>query len=207
LQFGERGANGMLKAYDTILQSEVSAELAAKSFGSERYRYECACCGEEVLLYAVYSTSMVPYFRHRNGNNSIECDNYLGQYGAISIDPQSRKSNRERLEFYFEKHNKTFSVGLSFSGEEIKFYEEHNVNFEIRSSAAEQAFVTMPINPTNFAPDAPTLIPITKFSFSYFVSTTLNETKRPYEFFKYGNTPVFFKIQGNDVNYKAKLVG
>lgn len=196
----------MRKAYDTILQSEVSADLAAKSGGFEPYRYECACCGEEVYIAAAYSTSMVPHFRHRSGNNDVECKNYLGQYGAISIDSRSRKSNRERVEFYFEKSNKTFSLGLRFSGDEINVYEQHNVVFELRSSAAEQAFFALPINSTNFAPDAPTLIPINKFSFSYFLSNTLNGTKRKYDFFKFGNSPIFFKLQGNDSDYKAKLV-
>lgn len=32
----------MRKAYDTILQSEVSVELAARNGGFEPYRYECA---------------------------------------------------------------------------------------------------------------------------------------------------------------------
>lgn len=196
----------MLKAFDTILQSEVSADLAAKSGGFEPYRYECACCGEEVYVAAAYSTSMVPHFRHRSGNNDVECENYLGQYGTISIDSRSRKSNRERAEFYFEKSNKIFSLGLRFSGDEINAYEQHNVVFELRSSAAEQAFFTLPINNTNFAPDAPTLIPINRFSFSYFLSNTLNGTKRKYDFFKSGNTPIFFKLQGNDSDYKAKLV-
>jgi len=196
----------MRKAYDTILQSEVSADLAAKSGGYEPYRYECACCGEEVCVAAAYSTSMVPHFRHRSGNNDVECENYLGQYGAISIESRSRKSNRERVEFYFENSNKTFSLGLRFSGDEINAYEQHNVVFELRSSAAEQVFFTLPINNTNFAPDAPTLIPINEFSFSYFLSNTLNGTKRKYDFFKSGNTPTFFKLQGNDSDYKAKLV-
>lgn len=196
----------MLKAYDTILQSEVSAYLAAKSGGFEPYRYECACCGEEVYVAAANSTSMVPHFRHRSGNNDVECENYLGQYGAISIDSRSRKSNRERAEFYFEKSNKIFCLGLRFSDDEINAYEQHNVVFELRSSAAEQAFFTLPINNTNFTPDAPTLIPINKFSFSYFLSNTLNGTKRKYDFFKSDKTPIFFKLQGNDSDYKAKLV-
>lgn len=196
----------MLKAYDTILQSELSADLAAKSGGFEPYRYECAYCGEEVYVAAAYSTSMVPHFRHRSGNNYVECENYLGQYGAISIDPRSRKSNRERVEFYFVKSYKTFSLGLSFSGDEINAYEQNNVVFELRTSAAEQAFFTLPINNKNFAPDAPTLITINRYAFSYFLSNTLNGTKRKYDFFKFGNTPTFFKLQGKDSDYKAKLV-
>ena len=172
----------MRKAYDTILQAEVSADLVAKNGGFEPYRYECSCCGD------------------------VECENYLGQYGVISIDSRSRKSNRERAEFYFEKSNKTFCLGLRFSSDEINAYEQQNVIFELRSSATEQAFFTLPINNTNFAPDAPTLIPINKFSYSYFLSNTLNGTKRRYDIFKSGNTPIFFKLQGNDSDYNAKLV-
>lgn len=196
----------MRKAYDTILQSEVSANLAAQNGDFEPYRYECACCGEEVYIAAAYSTSIVPHFRHRNGNNDVECENYLGKYGAISVDPQSRKSNRERVEFYFEKNTKTFSLGLRFSGEEINAYEQHNVVFELRSSFSEQPFFTLPINNTNFAPETPTLIPLNKYSFSYFLSNTLNGTRRKYDFFKSVNIPVFLKLLGNDSNYKAKLV-
>lgn len=196
----------MRKAYDTILQSEVSANLVAKSGGFEPYRYECACCGEEVYIAAAHSTSMVPHFRHRSGNNGVECEKYLGKYGAISIDSCSRKSNRERVDFYFEKNTKIFSLGLRFSDDEIKAYEQYNVFFELRSSAAEQTFFTLPINSMNFVPEVPTLIHINKFSFSYFLSNTLNGTKRKYDFFKSDNKPVFFKLLGNDSDYKAKLV-
>ena len=69
----------MQKAYDTFLQSEVSASLAAKAGSFEPYRYECAHCGEEVRLAAVGSISMVPHFRHRSGNSDVECELYLGQ--------------------------------------------------------------------------------------------------------------------------------
>ncbi|HVI41688.1 MAG TPA: hypothetical protein VM577_13630 [Anaerovoracaceae bacterium] len=144
--------------------------------------------------------------RHRSGNNDVECENYLGQHGLISIDSHSRKSNRERAEFYFEKSNKTFSLGLRFSSNEINAYEQHNVAFELRSSAAEQAFFTLQINNTNFAPDVPTMISLNKFGFSYFLSNSLNGTKRKYDFFKSGNAPTFFKLYGYDSDFKAKLV-
>lgn len=196
----------MRKAYDTVLQSEVSAVLAAQSGGFEPYRYECACCGEEVYVAASYSTSMVPHFRHRNGNNDVACENYLGQYGAISIDSRSRKSNRERVEFYFENSNKNFCLGLRFSIDEIQGYEQRNVNFELRTNASALPFYTLAINNIHFAPDVPTMIHLNNFSFCYYLSNTLNGTKRKYGFFKFGNTPTFFKLQGNDSNFKAKLV-
>lgn len=40
----------MRMAYDTIPQSEVSAELAAQNSGFEPYRYECICCGGKCSL-------------------------------------------------------------------------------------------------------------------------------------------------------------
>lgn len=196
----------MRKAYDTILQSEVSAVLAAQSGGFEPYRYECACCGEEVYIAAPYSISMVPHFRHRSGNNDVACENYLGQYGAISIDSRSRKSNRERVEFYFENSNKKFCLGLRFSADEIQGYEQQNVDFELRTNTSALPFYTLPINNIHFAPDVPTLISLNNFSFCYYLSNTLNGIRRKYEFFKFGNTPTFFKLQGNDSDFRAKLV-
>lgn len=198
----------MRKAYDTVLQSEVSAVLATSSGGFEPYRYECACCGEEVYVAAAYSSSMVPHFRHRSGNNNVECENYLGQYGTISTDSRSRKSKSERAEFYFDKSTKMFSLGLRLSDDEINAYEQLTTTFELRASAQEQAFFTLLINNRNFVPDAPTMNPIEKFSHSYFLSNTLNGINRKYEVFKLNgnNRPTFFKIQGNDSNYKAKLV-
>lgn len=198
----------MRKAFDTFLLSEVSAELAAKSGGLEPYRYECAHCGEEVRLTAINSISMVPHFRHLNGNNDVECENYMGQYGAISTDFSSRKSKNERAEFYFDNSTKLFYLGLRFSDDEIAAYEQLTTTFELRASAQEQAFFTLRINGRNFSPDVPTMIPIQKFSYNYFLSNTAYGINRKYEIFKNSssNAPTFFKIQGNDNDYKAKLV-
>lgn len=196
----------MRKAYDTFLQSEVSADLAAQSGGLEQYRYECAHCGEEVRLAAAGSVSMVAHFRHRSGNNDVDCEKYLGQYGAISIDSRSRKSRNERAEFYFDSIFKMFFLGLSFSDNEITAYEENSAKFEVRASSHEQAFSTLRISNLNFTPDTPRMIPIERFSYSYFLSNTLNNVKRRYDFFKKDGLPTFFKIQGNDTEYRAKLV-
>lgn len=196
----------MHKAYDTILQSEVSAVLAARNGGFEPYRYECACCGEEVYVAAAQSTRMVAHFRHRSGNNDVECENYLGQYGVINIDSRSRRSKRERVEFYFDNRNKNFRLGLRFNSNEIKSYEQRNVDFEIRTMDSEVPLYTLPINSINFAPDVLTLISLTSFSYNYYLSNTLNGIKRKHGFLKSGNTPTFFKVQGNDNDFKAKLV-
>lgn len=197
----------MHKAYDTILQSEVSAVLAAQNGGFEPYRYECACCGEEVYIAAAYSTRREVHFRHRNGNNDVECENYLGQYGAISTDSRSRRSKRERVEFYFDNRSKTFSLGLRFSADEIQNYERENVDFEIRTKDSAIPFYSLSINSSHFAPDVPTLIALNNFSFSYYLSNTLSGIKWKYDFIKPGNsTPSFFKLQGSDSDFKAKLV-
>jgi len=196
----------MHKAYDTILQSEVSAELAAQNGGLEPYRYECACCGEEVFVAAPYSTRMVAHFRHRSGNNDVECENYLGQYGAISTDSSSRRNNRERAEFYYDSASKTFNLALRFSESEIKGYEQQSVDFELRTKDSDTPFRVLKINSMNFSPDVPTLIPLNNFSFSYYLSNTLNGVKRKYVFLNRDNTPTFFKISGNDNDFKAKLI-
>ncbi len=197
----------MHKAYDTILQSEVSAVLVAKNGGLEPYRYECACCGEEVYIAAAYSTRREAHFRHRHGNNDVECENYLGQYGAISIDSRSRRSTRERVDFYFDNRNKTFSIGLRFSADEIQSYEQEKVDFEIRTKDSDVPFYSLSINSSHFSPDVPTHITLNNFSFSYYLSNTLSGIKRKYDFIKPGHSiPTFFKLQGNDSDFKAKLV-
>ena len=56
----------MYKAYDTILQAEVSAVLAAQNGKSEPYRYECLCCGEEVYIAAASN-----WYPQEDNNESI----------------------------------------------------------------------------------------------------------------------------------------
>jgi len=198
----------MRKAYDTFLQSEVSSDLAAKSGGLEPYRYECSHCGEEVRLAAMGSISMVPHFRHRSGNNDIECEKYLGQYGAINLDSSSRKSKSERIEFYFDNTTRMFYLGLCFSNDEIMAYEQEVATFELRTFTQEQAFFSLCINNRNFDPDVPRMIPIERFSYNYITSNTFTGMRRKYELFKRidNGIPTFFKMQGNDSDFKAKLV-
>lgn len=198
----------MHKAYDTILQSEVSAVLAAQSSGFEPYRYECSCCGEEVYVAAAYSTKQVAHFRHRSGNNDIGCEYYLGQYGALSTDARSRKSKSERAEFYFDSNTKMFYLGLRFSEDEISAYEQFSAVFELRVASQTQPFYTVQINGRNFAADMQRLIPLDKFSYTYYLSNTLNGVNRKYEMFNRvtNNAATFFKMQVNDNGYRARLV-
>ncbi len=202
----------MHKAYDTILQSEVEAIFAAKSAGFEPYRYTCACCGEEVHICAADSIAQVAHFRHRSGNNDAECDEYLGNNSAISIALHSRRSNCERVEIYYSNITKTFSLGVRFSLNEIDYYEQNNIDFEIRTKDSAYPFYTLPINKVYFTPDISLMIQLTDFSYNYCISNTLTHSLRKYEFFKKGRqgyvSPSFFKIQGcnDDNNYNAKLV-
>lgn len=194
----------MRKAYDTFLLSEVSSVCAAKDGSFERYRYECAHCGEEVLLAAVNSTRMVPHFRHRSGNNDVECEDYLRQ--AVSTDSHSRKSKNERAEFYFDSNTKMFYLGLRFSDKEIADHEQSAVTFELRTATNAEAFYSSRIDKMTFYPDIPNMIPLEIFSHNYFLSYTSDGVRREYEVFNKKDTPVFFKMQVGDNDYKAKLV-
>jgi hypothetical protein len=149
---------------------------------------------------------MVAHFRHLSGNNDVDCEKYLGQYGSISIDARSRKSRNERAEFYFYSNSKMFYLGLCFSKNEIDTYEEESAGFELRTTAQGQPFSSLRINNINFLPDTPRMIPIDRFSYSYHLSNTLNNVKRRYDFFKKDGLATFFKIQGNDDYYRARLI-
>lgn len=197
----------MLKAYDTILQTEVSAKLAALSGGAEQYRYECACCGEEVFVAAPFSKKIASHFRHRSGNNDTECENYLGQHSALSTDFHSRKNNRERVEFYFEDTSKTFQLGIRFSEDEIQLYSDQNAELELSTNKTTAPCIKRRINRLNFVPESPTFITLNTFSLTYYLSNSVGGSKRQYDLFGRNNNPTFFKVLGNDgSSFKAKLV-
>lgn len=82
-----------------MLQTEVLAKEAAESGSTEQYRYECSCCGEEVYIAAAHSTSMVAHFRHRSGNNDVECENYLGNAGTLNTGSSSSEAIEKTLNF------------------------------------------------------------------------------------------------------------
>ena len=89
----------MLAAFDTILQTVVTADSAAINGDNEAFRYECLCCGEDVYLAAQDSKYMATHFRHRSGNNDKDCELYLGQCGVIQTS-KNRRNKQERVEFY-----------------------------------------------------------------------------------------------------------
>ncbi len=196
----------MRKAFDNFLDSEVYAELAAKvdrAGSNEPYRYECSNCGEEVCL-VLFKT---PYFRHRSGNNNIDCEYYIGQHESINTNENDRKSKNERAEFYFDNNINIFYLGLRFNNTEIEDYEKHSIYFELRANYNEEPFYKIKIDRNKFSPDDLFMISINKFSNNYFLSNTFSKKKRKYEVFKNDkNAPTFFKILGNDCKFKAKLV-
>lgn len=197
----------MRKAYDTFLQSLVSADIAAKEGSFDPYRYECAHCGEEVLLAAVESKNMVSHFRHHNGNSDVECELYLGQGNSMNTVTQLSKSRNERAEFYYDNKTKIIYLGLRFSQDQIIAYERCNSTFELRSLRYEEPFFSIHINSKNFEPDILRMIPIEKFSNNYYLSNTLNDNQRKYEVFNNDyHVPVFFKLYSNNADSIARLV-
>jgi hypothetical protein len=195
------------KAFDTKLEVEVEATLVARNGGcNDQYRFECAYCGEEVDLAAAQSIYKTPHFRHHHGNNDTECENYLGQHKELSWNSSSKKSRRENVSIYYHNNNKLFTFGIRFSEAEIDEYERLSASIEIIASPKRQVFESRKINHLNFYDSAVAYLPISIYSEQYLVQTTDRRTPRAFPFLKTGGIPTLFKIQGNDNNYKAKLV-
>lgn len=186
----------MLKAFDTLLQTVVTAESAAINSDNEAFRYECLCCGEEVFLAAQDSIYKATHFRHRSGNNDKECELYLGQFGTISV-PNNRKNKQERVEFYYNNTTKCFVISFNFSDEEISEYEKAGTLLEIRDSRNAQPFFSTYIDHTTFSDGIAEKFVLDRNARPYYISNTLNNKKREYYLFNY-DTPSFFKILCND---------
>lgn len=200
------------KAYDTILSDYVDAKSAAKGGGFEPYRYKCACCWEEVHLCAADSRNQATHFRHRSGNNNVECENYLGNCNAIISSALSHRNVRDKIEFYFSNSMKLFSIGIKFDADEISAYEQNGASFQVKISYTARPLISIPIRSSRFYPSIPELIPISEFSWEYYVSSSNDSKLHKCELFKKdGNGylyPSFFKIQaqGDDSDFTAKLV-
>lgn len=196
----------MYKAYDTILQTEVSAGIASRTGSFEQYRYECACCGEEVFVAAPNSTHVSAHFRHRSGNNDVDCENYLGHSSTLIIGNSGRHSNKERVEFYYNNNTKLFYVGIRYSSIDITKYEEQNAILKISISSRKDSFFEIPINNRYFIPDVPYKVPLDEYSSNFFIWNSIDNVKRPYEFINNSGF-AFFKLMGSEVeDYEAKLV-
>lgn len=195
----------MLRAFDTLLQTTVSANAAAANSDNEAFRYECLCCGEEVFLAAQDSIYKATHFRHRSGNNDKDCELYLGQYSVSPSSPLKRNKKANRVEFYYNNIHKGFYVSFRFSEAEIAAYESLGACLEVRSSRSLRPFLSQEINHTIFMMTPQKSICWKMYASSYYISNTLNNIKREYSLF--GTTgPTFFKIQGEDTDYIAKYL-
>ncbi len=195
----------MQKAFDVILQTEVTADVAAANSDNEAFRYECLCCGEEVFLAAQNSMLQATHFRHRSGNNDKECELYLGGNSVGPFSVANRKSKQERVEFYYENTHKAFYMSFHFSEDEISTYEGSNTFIEVRESKTDRPFFTKRIDHINFCEDIPEMYMLERYASPYYISNTANNIKREYGLFS-DNRPTVFKIQGDDAEYKAKYI-
>jgi hypothetical protein len=201
----------MQMAYDRILSVCVDADTAAKAGGFERYRYECACCGEEVHICAIGSIHQVAHFRHQSGNNNVECENYIGNRSAVRS-TGSIKNTQDRIEFSFSSSTKLFSVNVTFTADELSKYEQSGACFQVRTASDRQPFISIPIDNKMFLPDVSTSIFINTFGWKYCISFPNDENPRWYEVFRKDSQgylfPSIFKIQTEDDtgNYRAKLI-
>lgn len=195
----------MIQAFDTLLQTVVSANNADANNSNETFRYECLCCGEEVFLAAQDSVYRAPHFRHRSGNNDKNCELYLGQYGMVPSPFSTKNKKRERVEFYYQNTHKAFYMSFRFSDVEITAYESIGSSIEVRSSRNQNPFFTQQINHTNFYDDTPEKFMLELYAAPYYISNTSNNIKREYNLF--GSIgPTFFKIQGEEADYTAKYI-
>lgn len=202
----------MRKAYDRILNDYVDAESASINSNFEPYRYECANCWEEVHLCAVNSLNQATHFRHLNGNNNVECEDYLGNRNAIIRDAFFQSNIRDKIGFYFSSSTKMFSISVKFSADEISTYEQSGLTFQVMNSPIANPAISIPISRSRFYPDVAELIPINEFSWEYYVFSLSSSKQHKYELFRKDNRgslyPSFFKIQsdGTDSDFTAKLI-
>ena len=192
----------MREAYDTFLQEVVEA-TAVENASDEYYRYVCIRCGETVSLAARHSYSMVAHFRHRHGNNEVECEEYLGKYGITARKKYCRKN---KVEFYYNDHTKCFYFGIKYDEAEIAKSEKEGFKLKIRTSRSTSPFFVQKINSTNFLPNECKRILVESFSEVYYICDAFESIERPYMFFR-RNIPIVFKVFGDDSSdFEAKIV-
>lgn len=203
----------MREAYDTILSDHVDAESVAKGGGFEPYRYKCACCGEDVILCAKDSCNQSTHFRHRSGNNSVECESYFGNRNSNINSGLSHRNVSDKIEFYFSESTKLFSIGVKFDDDEISNYEQNGASFQVSTSNIAKPLISIPIRKSRFYPDVSEIIPISEFSWEYYVFSSNDSKPQKFELFKRDNReyllyPSFFKIQaqGDNGDFTAKFV-
>lgn len=170
----------MDKAFDSVFQREVDALELSKSieplYGTQ-FRYQCLCCGEEVFLAAAESSEKSPHFRHRRGNNDIECERYLGQPGALEHYVSIRKRTMDSIGFCFNIDHMTFEISMTLSDKDISNYAENGGQFSLHTKYNAPAFFSMPINRGNLIPDTGNYYTISEYSNDYYVSFNAESTK------------------------------
>ena len=164
----------MDKAFDTVFQKVVDASIIARTshgISDESFRYQCLYCGEEVYLAAADSTEKAPHFRHRRGNNDIECERYLGQPGAIEeYVAIRRENNKTHVAFFFNKNQKTFEIGLVLNDEEIDTYCQNQMKLCLYTKYCTLPFLNIPISRGVLRSNELNYYTITEYSNDYFAS-------------------------------------
>lgn len=194
------------KAYDRILQMVVTAKEAAINDNTEPNRYFCVVCEEEVYVAAANSTERSAHFRHLRGNNNVECEYYLGRPNDKIESINYKRRSREVGELYFDFVNKNFCIGLKFSEEEIEDWEQENVSLKVKTEGRDSVLLEIKIDRSNFVPDTITFFPLSKFSASYYLAFSNEELKGKRLYFCRNNSPIFFRIMGNEYERRCKYV-
>lgn len=210
----------MEKAYDKILRKEVSADTAARNNGTRQpYRYKCLCCGEEVYVAAAYSEKQCPHFRHKRGNNNMECERYLTQiqspfspfdslFADIFGSPHchdNRRNEHKQAEFFYDNQKKIFEMGITFSENEIDMYEQREAELQLRENQIDEPFYSIKVNRANFVPNEPFMIPLNKYALNYYLSFSTEKKYWEEKVFK-SREPLFFRIADNPEEFRAKFI-
>lgn len=202
----------MYKAFDTVFQKVVDARIIAKTsytMSDEGVRYQCLCCGEEVYLAAANSTEKTPHFRHRKGNNDIECERYLGQPGAIEeYAALRRENNKTHVAFFFNKNQMTFEIGLVLTDEEIDTYCQNQRKLCLYTKYCTLPFLNIPISRGVLRSNEMNYYTITEYSNDYYVSLEGDPLKFSYpEIIKKGYKINIYRINKQDEHYKKNMSG
>lgn len=202
----------MYKAFDTVFQKVVDARIIAKTsytMSDEGVRYQCLCCGEEVYLAAANSTEKTPHFRHRKGNNDIECERYLGQPGAIEeYAALRRENNKTHVAFFFNKNQMTFEIGLVLTDEEIDTYCQNQRKLCLYTKYCTLPFLNIPISRGVLRSNELNYYTITEYSNDYYVSLEGDPLKFSYpEIIKKGYKINIYRINKQDEHYKKNMSG
>ena len=202
----------MDKAFDTVFQKVVDAGIIARTshgISDESFRYQCLYCGEEVYLAAADSTEKAPHFRHRRGNNDIECERYLGQPGAIEEYAAIRKeNNKTHVAFFFNKNQMTFEIGLVLNDEEIDTYCQKQMKLCLYTKYCTLPFLNIPISRGVLRSNELNYYTIIEYSNDYFASLEGDHGKYLYpEIIKKGYKINIYRINKQDEHYKKNMSG